>query len=86
MNETAPFAVAFAVSVTCWPGCAAFRIFTRACSSSARPRGRLPSAQVAPVPLGQTENRAVPMPLTCLAAARTVTFLVLARVLQTQMT
>lgn len=84
LKETAFFAFASAMSVTWWPMVASFRTATLACSSSAWPCGRFPSAQVAPLASGQTENCGAAVPLVCWTAALTVTFLVLPWVLQTQ--
>ena len=64
LKDEAALAVAFAMRVKWSPGLASFRTATRACSSSACPCGRSPSAQVAPLAAGQTENRAAPVPLT----------------------
>ena len=84
VNETAFFAFAFAMSVTWWPMMASFRTVTLTCNSSAWPCGRLPTAQVAPLGAGQTENCGVPVPSVCWTAALTVTCLVLPWLLQTQ--
>jgi hypothetical protein len=84
LKETAAFAFASAMSVTWWPMVASFRTATRTCSSSAWPCGRFPSAQVAPLASGQTENCGAAVPSVCWTAALTVTFFVLPWVLQTQ--
>jgi hypothetical protein len=86
LNETAPGAFACAVSFRCRPGLAAWRTFTRTRSSSAWPRGRFPSAHVARSGLGQIVNRVFPRPLMRATLASTVTWLALARVVQTQTT
>lgn len=84
LKEAASFAFAFAMSVTWWPIVASFRTATLTCSSSAWPCGRFPSAQVAPLASGQTENCGAAVPWVCWTVALTVTFLVLPWVLQTQ--
>jgi hypothetical protein len=73
VKDTAPFACAFAASVSRSPGVAESRTETWTCSSSARPDARSPSAQVAPVTCGQTENRGAPAPLVLPVEALTVT-------------
>src|SRR6266496_561881 len=78
LPEVAPFAFAFAVSLTCRPAWAAFRTFTWTCSSSACLFGRFPRVQVDPLAFGQTENRGVPTCLSWRIAASTVTALALA--------
>jgi hypothetical protein len=84
VKETAPFARAFAASVSRSPGVAVSRTYTWTCSSSGRPDARSPSAQVAPVESGQTENCGTPVPSLPPIEALTVTSLVLAPTLQTQ--
>src|SRR6266536_2886440 len=78
LPEVAPFAFAFAVSLTWRPAWAAFRTFTWTCSSSACLFGRFPRAQVDPLAFGQTENRGAPTCLSRRIAASTVTALALA--------
>jgi len=84
LKDIASFALASAASVTWSPGLASFATATWACSSSACPCGRFPTAQVVPLASGQAENRGVPTPLACHVAALTVTCSVLPPVLQTQ--
>jgi hypothetical protein len=85
-KERAPVADALAESCTCSPSVALDRTRTVAWSSSVWPTGRLPILQVAPLATGQTLNLGESMNNAGAMWALTETPVLLALVLQTQIT